>query len=223
MMTQMYAQPQYQMQGQYPAQGAQKQSNPFWYRENASYLYGVTNAPSNLNLGIEDISLKPASANQQQYGILMNGYLRTVVGGISFQIRRSKSNAPFVQTVTTAINKDKGEYWEHINLKPQVKAQILRFFEALQGGHAHAPQQPAYGANPYGAQAPQQPMQGNPAMDPNAMMLMMQQLLQQQQAMANQPPASYTPPAQAEAQANISSEGIGTEEFLDVENEEVPI
>lgn len=240
-MMNQYNQPQYQMQGQYPAQGAQKQSDPYWYRQNASYLYGVTNAPSNPMLGIEDISLKPASANQQQYGILMNGLLRTIVGSISFQVRLSKSGAPFVQTVSTPINKEKGEYWEHIILKPQIKAQILRFFEALQSGQVGAPQPqqqmygqaPMYGQMPqqygapqYGAPAPaygQAPMYGAPAygapVDPAY-----GQAPQYGAPMQQQAPVTYTPPAQAEGEADKSLAEKTTEEILsDVAEDEVPI
>lgn len=135
MTTQEYVAP----QGQSAPTG-NRQSNAYWYRENASYLYGVTNAPSNPQLGIQDISIKPATANQTPHGILGNGLLRTVIGSISFQIRLSKSQAPFVQTISTVIDKEKGDYWEHILLTPQVKAQILRFYEALAYGQTPMPQ-----------------------------------------------------------------------------------
>ncbi|UOE58105.1 hypothetical protein [Cytobacillus oceanisediminis] len=126
-------------------QGTQKQTDPYWYRQNASYLYGVTNSPSNMQFGIEDIRINPGSPAQMQHGILANGYLKSVIGSISFMVRLSPRNgAPFVQTISTENGVDtNGEktYWDHIVLKPQVKAQILRFFEALQTGQAPQPQQ----------------------------------------------------------------------------------
>lgn len=168
-------------QGMQYNQGAQKQSNPYWFRENAPYLVGVTNAPSNMSLGIQNIKLNPSSPAQQQYGILSNGILSTVIGTISFQVRLSKAGHPFVQTISTAMNDNQGgtRYWEHIMLNPQVKAQILRHFEAgfsqaqapvqpqaqyhqPQPGYGHAPQyamaQPVYQVQPEQVPVPEQPM-----------------------------------------------------------------
>ena len=119
-------------------QTAGKVKDPFWYRTNASYLIGVTNADNNPNFGIQKITLNPGSQAQVNVGILYSGLLRTVIGNISFQIVLSKSGAPFVRTVSTAIDKEQGKYWEHIQLTPQVKAQILRHYEAVT-----APAQPA--------------------------------------------------------------------------------
>lgn len=126
----------------------QKVANPFWYRENASYLFGVTATNSNAMLGIEDIQLRPASVNQRPYGILYSGLLKTICGSIAFQIRLSKSQAPFVQTISTENGVDEQgqkKYFEHIIFKPAVKAQILRFMEALLAQPAQAPVAP----NPY--------------------------------------------------------------------------
>lgn len=149
-------------QGAQYGQGTQRQSNPFWYRENASYLAGVTGAPSNMAFGIQNIKLNQSSPAQQQYGILVNGVLTTVVGTISFQIRLSKSGAPFVQTISTKVEDSNGQgqdrYWEHIMLNPQVKAQILRHFEVASGGGMQQPQgftQPQYQATQFNQGVPQ--------------------------------------------------------------------
>jgi hypothetical protein len=221
----------------------QQTGNPFWYRQNAGYLYGVTSAPSNMQFGIEDISIKPASANQIPHGILGNGLLKSVVGSISFQIRLSKSNAPFVQTVSTAIDKEKGEYWEHIMLKAQVKAQILRFFEALQTGQVPPPpmpQQQMYGMQPqqqFGMQQQfgQQPMYGmgmqQPPMGMQPQYGMPQQQFgmpqQQQQSFPQygQPQQQYQPPApqnmggQATEQPNTEAQ----KEVVGLQEDDLPI
>ncbi|WP_263117469.1 hypothetical protein [Bacillus subtilis] len=165
-----------------------RQSDPFWYRNNASYLYGVTNTPSNPRFGIEEISLKPSTSNQIPHGILANGTLRTVVGSISFQIRLSKHQAPFVQTISTPIDKEKGQYWEHINLRPQVKAQILRHYEALANGQM--PQQPVQQQPMYGMQQgfgmqPQFGQQQMYGMQPQPQMGMQPQFGMQQQPQFN--------------------------------------
>lgn len=213
MTTQEYVAPQGQTMPQ-----QNRQSNPYWYRENASYLYGVTNAPSNMQLGIEDISIKPATANQTPHGILGNGLLRTIVGSISFQVRLSKSQAPFVQTISTPIDKDKGEYWDHIILRPQVKAQILRFYEALASGQVPMSQMPMQQSfNPMQQQQQQfNPMQPNMyQQQPMGMNYMQQQMpmqnmyqqqqfggmpqqqqqFQQFQQFPQQQQQQYTPPA----------------------------
>ncbi|MCU5076813.1 hypothetical protein OB985_04315 [Bacillus cereus] len=216
MTTQQFAQPQYGQQfGQQPqfGQQQQKQSDPFWYRQNSSYLYGVTNAPSNMQLGIENISLKPASANQVPHGIMFNGLLRSVIGSISFQVRMSpRTQAPFVQTISTenGVDAQSGQknYWEHINLTPQVKAQILRFAEAMLTGQV--PMQQQMPQQQFGMQQPQQqfgmpmqqpmnqgmygmPMQQQFGMQPQQQMPMQQQPMQFPQ-FGQQAPA-YTPPA----------------------------
>lgn len=205
--------PQYQQQYQQPqfAPQPQKQSDPFWYRQNSSYLYGVTNAPSNMQLGIENISLKPASANQTPHGILFNGLLRSVIGSISFQVRVSpRTQAPFVQTVSTENGVDQGgqkTYWEHINLNPQVKAQILRFAEALMSGQV-AQQQPMqqYGMQPIGGMPMQQPQMGYQQPVYGAQPQMgMQQPMQQFPQYGQQVPA-YTPPAPQQMAGNAPAE-----------------
>jgi cell division protein FtsN len=144
-----------------PPVGTTKQTDPFWYRKNSSATYGVTPQPSNVNpnLGIDDIVIKPGSQAQLKHKILASGLLKTIVGSISFQIKLSHANNPFVQTISTENGVDeKGEklYWEHIILKPAVKAQIMRFYEALQTGQPIQPATQAYSApNPY---APAQPV-----------------------------------------------------------------
>lgn len=217
---QQYApQQQYQQYGQQPQQQQPSQKDPFWYRQNAPYLYGVTNAPSNMQLGIENISLKPASANQAQYGIMFNGLMRTVIGGISFQVRLSKNNAPFVQTHSTENGVDQQgqkQYWELITLNVPVKAQILRFAEALIAQQTQQPMQQQYGMQQpqmgmgmpqtmgYGQQQPMYGQQQQQMPMPQ-MGMQQQQPMQQipqygQQAPAYQPPApqnmgQQTPPA----------------------------
>lgn len=145
----------------------QKTTNPFWFRENSSYLYGVTSAGSNMTFGIQNIKLSPASANQTPYGILANGLLRTVVGTISFQVRLSKSHAPFVSTITSAYGDENNkQYWEHIVLTPQAKAQILRHFEARETNTVPPVVQNGMNMNPYANVAHNpygmQPVQGQP-------------------------------------------------------------
>lgn len=222
----------------------QQGGNPFWYRQNAGYLYSVTSAPSNMNIGIEDISIKPASANQQPHGILGNGILKSVVGSISFQIRLSKSNAPFVQTISTEIDKEKGQYWEHIMLKPQVKAQILRFFEALQTGQVPPPPMPQqmygmpqqqFGMQPQ-MQYGQQPMYGmgmqQPPMGmqqqfgmPQQQFGMPQQQQQQQFPQYGQMQQQYQPPA-PQNMGGQQTEQQSTEaqkEVVGLQEDELPI
>lgn len=130
MMNTFYQQPQ-QPQQYYPGT-PEKQSNPFWYRENAGYLVGVTNAPSNPMLGIENIILSQRTGNQPAT-LLANGRLVTMIGQVTFQVfASSKNGAPYVSTISVKNNNN--SYYEHILLKPQVKAQILRFFEAWASG-----------------------------------------------------------------------------------------
>lgn len=131
--------------------GAKKKTNPFWYREPDSNLIGVTAANSNISFGIQNIKLHIGSAKQLPHGILANGIITTVVGTFSFQIQLSKSNAPFVQT--TSEKRPDGTYWQPILLRPQVKAQILRHFEAWFGAQQEGGTVPA--------QAPAQAMPTN--------------------------------------------------------------
>jgi hypothetical protein len=202
MTVQTYA-PQYQ---QFAPQQQQKQSDPFWYRQNSGYLFGVTNAPSNMQLGIENISLKPASANQTPHGILFNGLLRSVIGSISFQVRVSpRTGAPFVQTISTESGVDQqGQktYWEHINLNPPIKAQILRHAEALMTGQVpmqQPMQQQMYQQQPMGGMPMQQPMgygQQQPMYGQMQQQMPMQQMgMQQQFPNYGQQAPAYTPPA----------------------------
>lgn len=256
MTTQQFTQPQYGQQfGQQPQFGQQqqqKQSDPFWYRQNSSYLYGVTNAPSNMQLGIENISLKPASANQVPHGILFNGLLRSVLGTFSFQVRMSpRTQAPFVQTISTenGVDPQTGQknYWEHINLTPQVKAQILRFAEAMLTGQVPMQQQ----QQQFGMQQPmgmggmqqpmnygQQPMYNQQPMGMQQQMGMqqgMQQMPMQQQPMQfpqyQQQPA-YQPPApqsmeqtQQQTEQPVEQQPVDTGDKVEpaVKEEDLPI
>lgn len=219
---------------------ATKPTNPFWYREQTPQLIAVTHMNSNMNLGIEDISLKPASANQAQYGILANGLLRCIIGTVSFQVRLSKAGAPFVQTASSEIDKTQGKYWEHIVLKAPVKAQILRFFEASQGGVAvqqqtanpymqHQMMNPytqQQAVNPYAQVAPTYgqtvQQQQAPAMDPAAMMSMLQQLMAQQTGQTAQ--QEQTQATETGAPASEPPAEQPTEEVVsDIPEEEMPI
>ena len=122
--------------------------------------------------------------------------LRTVIGNISFQIVRGKSGAPFVRTVTTPIDKEAGKYWEHIQLTPQVKAQILRHYEAIS-----APANP----NP----------QVNAGLDPQALLAQIAQLQQQMMMMSQQQQA----PAST---VGAPMEGIGdVMDIADIDPEDV--
>jgi hypothetical protein len=215
--------------------GTTKQTDPFWYRKNSSATYGVTATPSNVNpnLGIEDIVLKPGSQAQLQHKILSSGLLKTIIGSISFQIKLSGAGAPFVQTISTENGTDeKGNklYWEHIILKPAVKAQVLRFFEALQVG---APiQQPSANFNPV-----QNQFAGmNPVPQANPAMAQMQALMAQLSGMTQmpaQPQVAVNPYAQYQtagagagasypdysAYANIASQNLVTEGVIPSGNE----
>ncbi|MES9681848.1 hypothetical protein ABWK22_02785 [Gottfriedia acidiceleris] len=194
--------PQQQMYGM--QQQPQKQTDPFWYRQNTPHLIGVTSGPSNPQFGIENISLKPASANQLPHGILFNGLLRSVIGSISFQVRvSSRTQAPFVQTISTESGVDQqGQktYWEHINLTPQVKAQVLRFAEALMTGQAPAQpmQQQMYGMpqQQFGMpmQQMQQPMNQGMYMQPQQFAMQQQPMVQQPVINYGQQQQAYTPP-----------------------------
>lgn len=174
------------------ATGQGRQADPYWYRQNASYLAGVTNAPSNPQIGIDNISLKPGTKKQAEYGILANGMLQTIIGTVSFQLRLSKSQAPFVQTISTENGVDANgnkRYWEHIVLSPQVKAQILRHYEALVYGMPI--QQPMQQMQPQYGMPMQQygmPMQqyGMPQMPYGVPQQQMQYGMPQQQFMPQQ-------------------------------------
>lgn len=145
--NQGYQQPQnyaggYQQQQNFaaPNQGYQKQSNPFWYRENAPYLMQVTSMPANEALGIKSISLRRGTARQLEKGIEYGGNVR--FHGLSIWMnvaRSSKNGALYISTASDATGKfDQGtgreEYFEHISLDPAVKAQILRHAEACLSG-----------------------------------------------------------------------------------------
>lgn len=234
-------------QGQQQTGGFQKQSDPFWYKQNASYLYAVTNAPSNPQLGIESISLKPASSNQVPHGILANGILRSAIGSISFQVRMSpRTNGLFVQTISSKSGQDaqgNDQYWEHIVLNAPVKAQILRHFEALQTGQPiqmpmqqqmGMPQQqfgmqPQYGMQPQmGYQQPMQQMgygmQQQPMQQPMGfgMQQPMQQQFQQFNQFSQQP--AYTPPVPQDiGQQQPAEQQSATKTAEEISDDELPV
>ena len=187
-----------QMQQQMPQMGMQmpqmyggmpeKQSNPFWYRENAGYLVGVTNAPSNPMFGIENIVLKPRTGNQPTT-LLANGQLSLTAGLVTFQVfLSSKSGAPYISTHST--RNTNGTYYEHILLKPQAKAQILRFYEMW----ATTQSMPQQMQQQYAM--PQMPMQ------PQYTMPQMPQMPQYTQSMA-MPQMPVQQPAQVQPQADM--------------------
>ncbi|MFE4029193.1 hypothetical protein ACFX4N_23850 [Priestia sp. YIM B13551] len=233
-----------QVQGQTQAGGqSRRSSNPFWYRQNSGYLLGVTSAPSNPAIGVDDIILRDVTPAQMEHNFLYNGTLRTAIGSISFQVKVSQHNAPYVQTISTEIDKEKGEYWEHINLTPQVKAQILRYVDARQSGQVPM-QQPMMGMqqnpyamqqNPYGMQQPMMGMQQNPyAMQqqmgyPQQPMMGMQQnpmfgMQQQQQPIGMQPQPQYGQPAQTFVPPTAQTLGTNTQvEVANVDEDDLPV
>lgn len=223
MNTAYQQQPQQQMYGGTP----EKQSNPFWYRENSGYLVGVTNAPSNPMLGIENIILNPRTGNQPAT-LLANGRLATMIGQVTFQVFAStKNGAPYVSTISVKNNNN--TYFEHILLKPQVKAQILRFYEAWSTSTGTMmTQQPMPQMNvgfgmpqqqmqvPQPQQAVQQPQQ----MQPDMVQMMMAQMQQMQQQMAQMTagvvPQESTPTEGNQTEA-VASEGTpATEDELPI-------
>lgn len=215
MMNNFFAQMQQMMQNPQMQQQAfgvtpEKQSNPFWYRENAGYLTGVTNGPSNPMFGIEGITLNPRSGNQPAT-LLANGRMATMIGHVSFQIFTSSKGAPYV-SVNSTKNEKNNTYYEHVLLKPQVKAQILRYYEAwaCSGGMQQMAQQPMQNNFGFGMQMPQMQMpqqqmqapQPQQVQQPDMMQMMMaMQQMQQQMAQMQQVPTGTqqqeAPPAPA--------------------------
>lgn len=207
----------YQPQQAYTAT-PEKQSNPFWYRENAGYLVGVTNAPSNPMFGIENIILTQRTGNQPAT-LLANGRLATIVGQLTFQIFASgKTGAPYVSTIS--VKNNNGTYYEHMLLKPQVKAQILRFFEMWANGSMpmnQAPMNVGFNAPQNMVPQPVQPqVQAQQPQQPDMVQMMMAQMQQMQQQMAQMSAGLATPPADKPAEPVV-------DEGTSVADEELPI
>ncbi len=103
-----------------------------------SVWYRTVNVPvraHNKELGLNDIKVYPANDLQRAHGIVCNCILYLVSGSIRVTIAESKNNLGTIYLVTPGQTPFETEgnvqYYENVQLKYELKAQILKYIESL--------------------------------------------------------------------------------------------
>lgn len=101
-----------------------------WYR-----TVNVPAKPFNQALGLDDIKVYPANALQKSYGIVCNCILHLVSGSVRITIAESKNNPGSLYLITPGQDRIEVQgnlqYYENVQLKYELKAQILKYIESL--------------------------------------------------------------------------------------------
>lgn len=103
-----------------------------WYRS-----VKVPVRPYNKGLGLNNIKVFPANQLQRSYGIVCNCILDLICGSVRVTIGESKHNPGTLYLATPGqdkiVDSDTGEitYYDNINLKYELKAQVLKYVESL--------------------------------------------------------------------------------------------
>lgn len=101
-----------------------------WYRQ-----VNVPAKPSNKALGLDNIKVYPANALQKSHGIVCNCILYLVSGSVRVTIAESRNNPGTLYLITPGQDRFEVQgnlqYYENVQLKYDLKAQILKYIESL--------------------------------------------------------------------------------------------
>ncbi|MES9681851.1 hypothetical protein ABWK22_02800 [Gottfriedia acidiceleris] len=101
-----------------------------WYRS-----VKVPVRPYNKALGLDDIKVFPANAKQKEFGIVCNCILHLISGTVRITIAESKHQPGMLYLVTPGqekmLVKGQVQYYENVQLKYELKAQVLKYIESL--------------------------------------------------------------------------------------------
>lgn len=92
--------------------------------------------PTNAKLGLEGIRVFNATALQRSYGMVCNIIVDLVGVSIRLTVAESKKNPGTLYLITPGQERVIGEdgqatYYENVQLKYELKAQILKYVESL--------------------------------------------------------------------------------------------
>jgi hypothetical protein len=113
---------------------AGRQNTPDWYRHDTEELAGVTNLPTNKELGLDNVLVFDPSDAQMENGMVCAVILKTLVGDIRGTIYQSK-NAPGTLYLRPPQSREENEetgevkYHDEVKLPSKLIAQVLRFME----------------------------------------------------------------------------------------------
>lgn len=109
-------------------------TTPDWYRHDTENLAGVTNLPSNKEIGLDQILIFPPSEAQVESGMVCAVILKTIVGDIRGTVYQSKQSPGTIYLrppQSKEENEETGEVKWHDEVKMTSKliAQVLRHIE----------------------------------------------------------------------------------------------
>jgi hypothetical protein len=101
-----------------------------WYR-----TVNVPVKPHNKKFGLNDIKVYPSNALQKSYGMVCNCILYLTSGSVRVTIAESKNNPGTLYMITPGQDRVEVQgnlqYYENVQLKYELKAQILKYVESL--------------------------------------------------------------------------------------------
>lgn len=102
-----------------------------WYMHDTPELAGVTNLPTNTEIGLNNIILFQSNENQRNAKVICAGVLKTVVGDINVTIFESKTTpgTMYVRApqVTRQGTNGEVEHIPEVQLTNKIRAQVLRY------------------------------------------------------------------------------------------------
>lgn len=102
-----------------------------WYMHDTPELAGVTNLPTNIEIGLNNIILFESNENQRNAKVICAGVLKTVVGDINVTIFESKTTpgTMYVRAPQVSRTKSDGqvEHIPEVQLTNKIRAQVLRY------------------------------------------------------------------------------------------------
>lgn len=99
---------------------------PVWYQN-----VNVPARPHNRKLGLENIKVYSANPLQKSYGIVCNAVLYLISGSVRVTVCESKNNPGTLYLVAPGTERVGEQYYENVQLKYELKAQVLKYIESL--------------------------------------------------------------------------------------------
>lgn len=102
-----------------------------WYLHDTPELAGVTNLPTNPEIGLSNIIIFASNENQRNAKVICAGVLKTVIGDINITIFESKTTpgTMYVRAPQTSRQGANGEVEriDEVKLTNKIRAQVLRY------------------------------------------------------------------------------------------------
>lgn len=102
-----------------------------WYMHDTPELAGVTNLPTNPEIGLNNIILFGSNENQRNAKVVCAGVLKTVVGDINVTIFESKTTPGTMYVRAPQVSRQGAngevERIDEVKLTNKIRAQVLRY------------------------------------------------------------------------------------------------